>query len=218
MVSRTASLRLKIFLTFPTSTRSMPILNGTGSKLKLFSLLPIRKRNMPSGKLITRVRRIKVRFPKSWIQLEIPVAIFAYDHVIPVVNGCLNRQAVFLINAYNHPVRTIPCLLLARQDPFNLPDLSSHYFCPSPIHQAQLLFSPRPPCVPADPLNKTTDANLSERESAVLQDPPTARVEQESKKTRQPSRLMDYHLVFIGALHVNRLSSLRKTRQPTHIN
>src|SRR3990172_2038650 len=130
MLSRTASLRSKIFLTFPTSTR-----------------------NMPSGKLITRIRRIKVRFPKSWIQLEIPVAIFAYDHVIPVVNGCLNRQAVFLINADNHPVRTIPCLLLAREDPFNLPYLSSHYFCSSPIHQAQLFFSPRQPCIPANPFN-----------------------------------------------------------------
>src|SRR3990172_12021825 len=170
MLSRTASLRSKIFLTFPTSTRSMPILNGTGSKLKLFSLLPIRKRNMPSGKLITGIRRIKVRFPKSWIQLEIPVAIFAYDHVIPVVNGCLDRQAMFLINAYNHPVRTIPCLLLAREYPFNLPDLSSHYFCSSPIHQAQLFFSPRQPCIPANPFNKTANANLSEGISAVLQD------------------------------------------------
>src|SRR3989338_8556422 len=209
MVSRTASLRSKIFLTFPTSTRSMPILNGAGSKLKLFPLLPIYKRNMPSGKLIVGIRRIKIGFSKSWIQLEIPVAIFAYDHVIPVVNGCLNRQAVFLINAYNHPVRTIPCLLLAREDPFNLPYLSSHYFCSSPIHQTQLFFSTRPPCIPADPFNKTADANLSERKSAVLQDPPTPRVEQESKKSRQSSRLMDYYLVFIGALHVNRLSPVR---------
>src|SRR3990167_3517393 len=98
------------------------------------------------------------------------------------------------------------------------PDLSSHYFCSSPIHQAQLFFSPRPPCIPADPLNKTADANLSERKSAVLQDQPTHRVEQESKKSRQSSRLMDYYLVFIVALHVNRLSPVRWTREPTHIN